>query len=88
MRTKPIRKRMPLETVEKVLRLCRDKHFDCNVRHFHEKLQEVDELLLGRYIERGAGRGLQLHCAWILDATWTHSKLNTEMEPRGSRTSN
>jgi hypothetical protein len=36
---------------------------------------------LGRYIERGAGRGLQLHSAWILDATWTHSKLNTEMEP-------
>jgi hypothetical protein len=29
---------------------------------------------------QGAGRGLQLHSAWILDATWTHSKLNTEME--------
>jgi hypothetical protein len=36
---------------------------------------------LGRHIERGAGRGLQLHSAWMLDAPWVHSTLNTEMEP-------
>ncbi len=39
MRTKPIRKRMPLETVEKVLRLYWDKYFDCNVRHSLSDLQ-------------------------------------------------
>lgn len=38
----PSPKRMPLQTVEKVLALYRDKYFDCNVRHFHEKLQEVE----------------------------------------------
>jgi hypothetical protein len=27
-------------TVEKVLGLYRDKYFDLNVRHFHEKLRE------------------------------------------------
>jgi transposase len=40
----PSPKRMPLETVERVLALYRDKYFDCNVRHFHEKLHEVEGL--------------------------------------------
>lgn len=34
----PSPKRVPLETVEKVLRLYREEYFDFNVRHFHEKL--------------------------------------------------
>jgi transposase len=33
-------KRVPMETVEKVLGLYRTKYFDFNVRHFHEKLRE------------------------------------------------
>jgi transposase len=39
-RGKPSGKRVPLETVEKVLRLYQEKYFDFNVRHFHEKLVE------------------------------------------------
>ena len=35
---RPSPKRVPLETVEKVLRLYREKYFDFNVSHFVEKL--------------------------------------------------
>jgi transposase len=37
-RGKPSPRRVPLETVERVLGLYREKYFDFNVRHFHEKL--------------------------------------------------
>ena len=36
----PSPKRMPVEMLEKVLQLYREKYFDFNVRHFHEKLEE------------------------------------------------
>ncbi len=39
-RGKPSPKRVPLEQVEEVLRLYREKYFDLNVRHFQEKLRE------------------------------------------------
>jgi transposase len=39
-RGKPSSKRVPLAEVEQVLGLYRDKYFDLNVRHFHEKLSE------------------------------------------------
>ena len=39
-RRNPSPKKVPLAVVEKVLGLCREKYFDLNVRHFHEKLQE------------------------------------------------
>jgi hypothetical protein len=38
-RGKPSRRRVPLETVEKVFALYRKKYFDLNLQHFHEKLQ-------------------------------------------------
>jgi len=38
-RGKPSPKRVPLATVERVLGLYREKYFDLNVRHFHEKLK-------------------------------------------------
>ena len=38
-RGKPSPKKMPVAVVEKVLGLYREKYFDLNVRHFHEKLQ-------------------------------------------------
>ncbi len=38
-RCRPSEKRVPLETVERVLGLYRDQYFDLNVRHFHEKLR-------------------------------------------------
>ena len=37
-RGKPSRRRVPLATVEKVFALYREKYFDLNVQHFHEKL--------------------------------------------------
>src|SRR6516165_3358011 len=39
-RGQPSPKRVPLAVVEQVLGLYRDRYFDCNVRHFHEKLVE------------------------------------------------
>src|SRR5712691_5300224 len=37
-RQRPSPKRVPVATVEKVLRLYWEQYFDFNVRHFHEKL--------------------------------------------------
>lgn len=37
---RPSPKRVPVVDLEKVLRLYRDRYFDFNVQHFHEKLQE------------------------------------------------
>ena len=39
-RGRPSPKRVPLETVEEVLRLYPERYHDFNVRHFHEKLRE------------------------------------------------
>jgi transposase len=39
-RGKPSPRRVPLSTVQQVLRLYREQYFDLNVQHFHEKLQE------------------------------------------------
>lgn len=39
-RRRPSPKRVPLQTAERVLQLYREKYFDFNVRHFHEKLTE------------------------------------------------
>lgn len=46
--------RVPMETAERVLALYRDRYFDLNVRHFHEKLRE-DE-------------GIQLSYSWVKQA--------------------
>ena len=50
---------MPLATVEQVLGLYREQYFDCNVRHFHEKLREEQGLRLsytwGKLSWQGAG---------------------------------
>src|SRR5712664_1252406 len=43
-RGKPSPKKVPLAVVEKVLELYREKYFDLNVRHFHEKLQEEHQV--------------------------------------------
>src|SRR5215813_8338748 len=50
-RGKPSPKRVPLATVEAVLGLYRDRYFDLNVRHFHEKLQ--------------AEQQIDLSCTWV-----------------------
>ena len=38
-RGRPSTKRVPVAVVERVLGLYRERYFDLNVRHFHEKLQ-------------------------------------------------
>jgi transposase len=37
----PSPKRVPMDQLEQVLQLYRDKYFDFNVQHFHEKLRDV-----------------------------------------------
>jgi transposase len=41
---KPSPKRVPLAVVEQVFALYREKYFDLNVRHFHEKLQQEHQI--------------------------------------------
>jgi transposase len=41
---KPSFRRVPLKTVEEVLRLYQEKYYDLNVRHFHEKLSEEHDI--------------------------------------------
>ncbi|HKV77139.1 MAG TPA: ISNCY family transposase [Candidatus Sulfotelmatobacter sp.] len=53
-RGKPSRRRVPLATVEKVFALYREKYFDLNVQHFHEKLQ--------------AEHGIGLSYTWVKQA--------------------
>src|SRR5262250_144216 len=52
-------KRVPYATVEKVLALYREKYFDFNVRHFHEKLREQHAIELSytwvKTVLQGAG---------------------------------
>src|ERR1700722_8790439 len=43
---KPSAQRIPLATVEEVLRLYREEYFDLNIRHFHEKLGEKHKIQL------------------------------------------
>jgi transposase len=46
--------RVPMETAERVLGLYREKYFDLNVRHFHEKLREQE--------------GIRLSYSWVKQA--------------------
>lgn len=43
---KPSRRRIPLATVEKVMKLYQEKYFDLNIRHFNEKLKEEEGIRL------------------------------------------
>jgi transposase len=43
---KPSPKRVPLAVVEQIFALYREKYFDLNVRHFHEKLREQHQVRL------------------------------------------
>src|SRR5262249_7746848 len=60
-RGQPSPKRVPMATVEKVLALYRERYFDLNVRHFHEKLREGHGIDLsytwGKSVLQGAGLG-------------------------------
>ena len=45
-RGKPSGQRVPMETAEEVLRLYRERYFDLNMRHFHEKLRDEHQIEL------------------------------------------
>ena len=59
-RGKPSPKRVPVATVEKVLALYREKYFDLNVRHFHEKLSEQHQMDLSYTWVKSALQGAGL----------------------------
>jgi transposase len=58
-RRQPSPKRVPLAVVEKILALYRERYFDLNVRHFHEKLGELHDIGLSytwvKTVLQGAG---------------------------------
>src|SRR6201998_1958929 len=60
-RGQPSPKRVPFATVEKMLARYREKYFDLNVRHFHEKLGEEHAITLSytwvKSVLQGAGLG-------------------------------
>jgi transposase len=43
---KPSGKRVPVATVEEVMRLYQEQYYDLNIRHFHEKLREEHSIQL------------------------------------------
>ena len=53
-RGKPSSRRVPVATVEKIFALYREKYFDLNVQHFHEKLQ--------------VEHGIELSYTWVKQA--------------------
>src|ERR671937_428169 len=53
-RGKPSRRRVPVAAVEKIFALYREKYFDLNVQHFHEKLQSE--------------HGIKLSYTWVKQA--------------------
>lgn len=59
-RGKPSPKRVALSTVEQVLGLYRDRYFDLNVQHFHEKLQEQHQIQLSYTWVKSALQGAGL----------------------------
>ena len=57
---KPSAQRIPLATVEEVLRLYREEYFDLNIRHFHEnggQAQDPSELYVGAESPAGSRIG-------------------------------
>jgi transposase len=58
-RSHPSPRRVPFAQVEKVLALYREKYFDLNIRHFHEKLREQHDIGLSytwvKTVLQGAG---------------------------------
>src|SRR5207248_5726545 len=68
-RGKPSPQRVPMALVEQILGLYREKYFDLNVRHFHEKLRAEHQIALSYtwvklalqgsgLVERGRQRGV------------------------------
>jgi len=69
---KPSPKRVPLATVQEILRLYQEQYGDFNVRHFHEKLREQHRI--------------RLSYTWVKQA-WQTAGLVKKNRKRGFRTS-
>src|SRR5260370_17988749 len=63
-RGKPSPKKVPLAGVEKVLGLYRERYFDLNVRHFHEKLQEEHQGEISYSWVKGLLQGAGMGARW------------------------
>jgi transposase len=59
-RGKPSPKRVPMAVVERVLELYREKYFDLNLRHFHEKLESEHQIELSYSWVKGVLQGAGL----------------------------
>src|SRR6202043_2474826 len=59
-RGKPSPKRVPVATLERVLELYREKYFDFNLRHFHEKLAGEHQIELSYSWVKGVLQGAGL----------------------------
>src|SRR5262249_59988226 len=59
-RGQPSPKRVPLAMVERVLGLYRDRYFDLNMQHFHEKLQAEHQIELSYTWVKAALQGAGL----------------------------
>src|SRR5947209_10686296 len=68
---KPSPKRVAMQRVEQVLQLYREKYFDFNVQHFHEKLREV--------------HGIQLSYSWVKAALQTAGLVKRRKKPGSHR---
>jgi hypothetical protein len=60
-----------MQTVEQVLQLYREKHFDFNVQHFHEKLREL--------------HGIELSYTWVKTALQTAGLVKRRKKPGSHR---
>jgi transposase len=67
----PSPKRVPMNTVEQVLQLYREKYFDFNVQHFHEKLREL--------------HGIELSYTWVKTALQTAGLVKRRKKPGSHR---
>jgi len=68
---RPSPKRGPVEQLEQVLQLYRDKYFDFNVQHFHEKLQDV--------------HGIRLSYTWVKTALQEAGLVKRRKKPGSHR---
>jgi hypothetical protein len=59
-KARPSDKRVPVATVEEVLRLYREEYFDLNMRHFHENLKEKHAIELSYTFVQKALQGAGL----------------------------
>jgi len=66
---KPSPKRVRVEVVENVLGLYRERYFDLNVRHFHEKLQEKHQVEISYSWVKGILQGATHGAKRLVTAT-------------------